>query len=266
MSNQENIYLTLTREFNANGLAAALSSGQAVVLYKLAIMSKDGDWIVKEDQNCIDNILKVLSKRSAKFRFGAPMDLRWLKCGWSCHFEFNSNNFRVRTDFVSRPPRIDQAELTKLWSDLQNSDLPVVDKINLIKLKFTAREKDYPVIGELAKSLEDPSSIFLYSRSARKLIEFSKTDPELLKQLISKREVLTYLDKGLDEVQTALDKEKRFLIRCDEERLSAYKQASLEWQKKWPEVERIIINLPTSEANKIVANQAIGILPMEVKW
>jgi hypothetical protein len=40
------IYLDLTRQFNVGGLRAILSSGQAVVLHRLAIMSKDGDAII----------------------------------------------------------------------------------------------------------------------------------------------------------------------------------------------------------------------------
>jgi hypothetical protein len=37
-----NIYLELTNRFNAGRTRAILSSGQAVVFYRLAIMSKDG--------------------------------------------------------------------------------------------------------------------------------------------------------------------------------------------------------------------------------
>jgi len=37
------VYLALTCEFNEGALRAILSSGQAVVLHRLAVMSKDGD-------------------------------------------------------------------------------------------------------------------------------------------------------------------------------------------------------------------------------
>ena len=42
------IYHQLTREFNAGRVRAVLCSGQAVVLHRLAITSKDGNWIVRE--------------------------------------------------------------------------------------------------------------------------------------------------------------------------------------------------------------------------
>ena len=45
----DNPYVNLTMAFNEGRLRAVLSSGQAVVMHRLAIMSKDGDWILKED-------------------------------------------------------------------------------------------------------------------------------------------------------------------------------------------------------------------------
>ena len=38
----QNIYFELTEAFNAHGPTVALASGQAVVFYRIAIMSKDG--------------------------------------------------------------------------------------------------------------------------------------------------------------------------------------------------------------------------------
>jgi hypothetical protein len=43
-----NIYFELTEAFNAGGSNVALASGQAVVYFRIAIMSKDGDWIIRD--------------------------------------------------------------------------------------------------------------------------------------------------------------------------------------------------------------------------
>jgi len=51
------IYLDLTREFNAGDLRAILSSGQAVVLHRLAVMSKDGDWILEESPAALPQVV-----------------------------------------------------------------------------------------------------------------------------------------------------------------------------------------------------------------
>jgi len=50
-----NIYVELTRQFNHGRLRAILAGGQAVVLHRLAIMSKDGDWILRSLANWLES-------------------------------------------------------------------------------------------------------------------------------------------------------------------------------------------------------------------
>ena len=92
------IYLRLTREFNEGRLRAVICSGQAAVLHRLAIASKDGDWILREDSEALGHVLGVLARHRAHYRFGAPLDLRWMRGGWSSHFEFRLDELRVRAD------------------------------------------------------------------------------------------------------------------------------------------------------------------------
>lgn len=56
-----NIYLDLTGRFNRGRLRAIISSGQAVVLHRLAIMSKDGDWILRDGAKTMTHVLRVLA-------------------------------------------------------------------------------------------------------------------------------------------------------------------------------------------------------------
>jgi hypothetical protein len=56
-----NPYLELTEELNRGRLRALLSSGQAVVVHRLAIMSKDGDWILRQDGETVVHVLGVLA-------------------------------------------------------------------------------------------------------------------------------------------------------------------------------------------------------------
>jgi hypothetical protein len=46
-----NVFFALTEEFNSDGVIALLASGQAVVFYRIALMSKDGDWVLKETES-----------------------------------------------------------------------------------------------------------------------------------------------------------------------------------------------------------------------
>ncbi|NJM36462.1 MAG: hypothetical protein HC845_00490 [Akkermansiaceae bacterium] len=77
------IYHQLTQEFNQGQLRAILCSGQAVVMHRLAMASKDGDWIVREGESDLSHIRQTLEKYGASYRFGAPLDERWLAAGWS---------------------------------------------------------------------------------------------------------------------------------------------------------------------------------------
>lgn len=121
----ENVYFALTEELNRSGRIVILGSGQAVVWHRLAIMSKDGDWIVRESRTACDRVLEVLGARGARYRLGAPLDVRWLAGGWSSHFEFfDSRDRRVRCDFFSRPPRLSREEVEALFTDVEQP--PVV--------------------------------------------------------------------------------------------------------------------------------------------
>lgn len=97
-----NPFLQLTAEFNEGRLRAIICSGQAVVLHRLAMMSKDGDWIVRESEEDLAHIRRVLANHGAHYRYGAPLDVRWLAGGWSSRLEFRSEDgLRVRTVFFS---------------------------------------------------------------------------------------------------------------------------------------------------------------------
>ena len=61
-----NIYIELTKRFNQGRLRAVLAGGQAVVLHRLAIMSKDGDWILREDEEALTHVLGVLESYGAR--------------------------------------------------------------------------------------------------------------------------------------------------------------------------------------------------------
>jgi len=149
-----NPYLELTREFNRGELRAIVSSDQAVVLLRLSVASKDGDWILRESTEALGHVLHVLAGHGARYRFGAPLDVRWMAGGWSAHFEFDRGGLRLRTDFVTRPPRLSSVDLAALWEQAAKAEWPHVDPRRLVALKQTGRERDYAVIGELARLIE----------------------------------------------------------------------------------------------------------------
>lgn len=220
-----NTYFDLTEEMNAGGAPiAALASGQAVVFYRLALMSKDGDWILQETPEACRRALAVLQKYEAHYRPGAPLDVRWLRGGWSSHFElFDPQNRRIRCDFVSRPPRVRSEEVAALFSPSQEPEpLLVVGLEPLIRMKQTQRAKDYPIIGELARLLTPEKELEL------------TTDPDRVLALApvygkdSGRSSVQVARAGgsREDVVVALAREADRLQQQDRARLEKYRRAS----------------------------------------
>ncbi len=259
------IYLDLTREFNAGRLRAVICSGQAVVLHRLALLSKDGDWILREDEEALQFALGVLSRRGARYRFGAPLDLRWMSAGWSAHFEFRSDALRVRTDFFTRPPRIAGRELAAMWREQEGRDPPFVDVRFLAEMKKTDREKDYVVIGELARLMSDPSDQMLYSRSARDLIALARRHPRLVAELAGRRPLLQRIAEGRERLEEALDAERRALMRANERRLEAHLEASRGWAEAWPALSAEVEGLSLERAHERIVARASDLLPTRVE-
>jgi hypothetical protein len=254
-----NIYLELTEQFNAGRLRAIISSGQAVVLHRLAIMSKDGGWILREDTETMSHALRVLARRGAHYRYGAPLDVRWMSGGWSAHFEFRTDTLRVRTDFVTRPPRLQSDALARIWQTA--STPPVLGGVELAEIKKTNREKDYAVIGELARLMRSPRDQLLYSRSARDLLTLGAAHPELANELVPQRPLLRKIAAGEAQLEKDLDAERRSLIHTNEERLARYREAARDWAAAWPALEKEINRLRLLSAREIVLARALELLP-----
>ncbi len=255
------IYLSLTREFNAGRLRAVICSGQAAVLHRLAIASKDGDWILREDAEALGHVLDVLARHGARYRFGAPLDVRWMSGGWSAHLEFRHEDLRVRTDFFTRPPRVSADELAHMWKEQEGRDPPFTDARMLAEMKKTDRQRDYPFIGELARRMEDPRDRLLYARSADDLLELAGRHPELLRTLVAERPLLAQVPEGRRALAEALQLEMLDLIESNERRLSAYREASAAWSERWPALARELERLPLAEAHERMVAGAVDLLP-----
>lgn len=264
-----NRYQDITLLFNESKQRVVIASGQAVVLHGLAIMSKDCDWILREDIESFDFILKKLSDMGATYRFGAPLDLAWHRQGWSSHFEIKESKLRLRLDFFSRPPRLSNQDLAELWSSLSNNNrMPYIDKKLLIKQKLTDRLKDYAVIGEIARSMHDPVSQLQYSQSADDILRIINLDKSLLSKLTELRPLMLDIDFNSDQVELdvriAIEKERYKLMKENLARIENYRSASLIWADRWREINKELVELPLIKAHEILVEQANKYLPKVV--
>jgi hypothetical protein len=223
----ENPYLELHREFRNAGAEVLISSGQACVLYGIAAFSKDGDWIIRENRRSCDAVLAVLEKKNARYRLGVPLDPRWLKTGWTSHFEYRlANGFRMRADFCSRPPRV--TDIETMWKNAtQRHDAELVDVESLILLKQTRRERDFSVIGALAQAAGlkqgDPAIALGYLQDYRLLQEAVHRWSEQARSCGREAVKLCLQSAPRAVIVAAIALEKDEKIQADEERIMRYK-------------------------------------------
>lgn len=254
-----NVYFDLTEELNAEGAIAVLASGQAVVFYKISMMSKDGDWILRETPEACQRALAILARHGARYRPSAPLDVRWLAGGWSSHFElFDAERRRIRCDFVSRPPRMTLEEIRELFDPAQPAaPLQVLPIEPLIRIKQTQRAKDYPVIGELSRRL-----------SPQREVELT-TDPDRIlalapaygqsSQRAPVRAALTASSR--DAVVVELAREIDRLQQQDRARLEKYRASSLAYLQEFQAVK--IGDLALPEAHQRLCELAETLLPRD---
>lgn len=217
-----NPYFAFTDRCNDQRPIITLASGQACVWYRLTLASKDGDWIIREDKDACAQVLQHLSDVGARYRCGAPLDLRWLRAGWSSHFEATDpSGLRLRFDFVARPPRIPANDLMACWAAIDQGAPAIVPPEILIPLKQTMRLKDYPFIGALAMTLQRPEDRVRWSLDPDDLCAVLTMHPHLRQVRPSLHSVALIREA----VETAIDQEIRHLRRADEARLAIYSQA-----------------------------------------
>jgi hypothetical protein len=216
-----NVYFELTRAFNAAGPTVALASGQAVVYYRVAIMSKDGDWVIRETHDACSRVLGILAGHDARYRPGAPLDPRWLAGGWSSHLEFlDARRRRIRCDFFSRPPRVARQRIEGLFREAHDP-LLVIDLESLIRMKQTQRAKDHAVIGELATRLPPARELELTTDPDR-LLALAPT----LAAATSRPAARAAVAGDRDAVVVALAREQDARQQADRRRLDRYASAA----------------------------------------
>jgi hypothetical protein len=154
--------------------------------------------------------------------------------------------------------------LNNLWDRVEAGAPEYVDLETLALLKQTDREKDYVVLGEIARKITDLKEMLKYSRSAVDILNTWEVNPELVVSLFEARPVLKLSEKGREALEVGLDAERRTLMRINSERLLKYKEASSEWARVWPQVLLKMNGLSLMDAHKSMVTEAEKSLPKRV--
>jgi hypothetical protein len=252
-----NLYFELTQELNAEGAIAALASGQAVVFYHVAMMSKDGDWILRETPEACRRALAVLERHGARYRPGAPLDIRWLAGGWSSHFEFfDPRGRRIRCDFMTNPPRLAREEITALFES-RTEPMLVIGIEPLIRMKQTQRAKDYPVIGELARLLTPERELEVTTDPDRILALASEHGKESARMPVQ----VAVAGGSREDVVLELARETDRLQQKDRARLERYRVAGETYLREFQSAK--IGDLDLVEAHERLCDLAERLLPLD---
>jgi hypothetical protein len=225
-------------------------------------MSKDGDWIVRETPEALDHVRGVLARHGARYRFGAPLDVRWMRGGWSSHFEFQADGLRIRTDFITRPAQLVWEDVELLFGEQSSAPIPVTDARRLAALKMTDREKDYAVIGELARHIDDPFARLVFGRGPEDLVEWARESPALVRSTLMTRPLLSHAIAGDSAaLAAALDAERRQLMQTYASRIAFRAAMAARWAAEWPALDRELESLPLPLAHERMVERALGVLP-----
>ncbi len=222
------------KEFKSAGAEVLVSSGQACVLYGVAAFSKDGDWIIRESRKSFEAVLNVLEQKKASYRLGMPLDIRFLQKGLTSYFEYyDENGFRMRVDFVSRPPRVPDIE--GMWDcALHRQDIDVVDVENLVLLKQTRRVRDYNVIGALAEvcglQMDRPELAMKYLQDYGLLKDAVQKWPD--HAVRSERKAIQLILTGAprSDVVSSLAVEQDAMVQLDEKRIQNMREKSIDFR------------------------------------
>lgn len=260
-----NPYFAFTDACNAAQPTVILASGQACVWYRLALASKDGDWIAREDEAALATIRAELSRRQARYRLGAPLDVRWLAAGWSAHFEsVDQEGLRYRFDFVSRPPRLPAARLAALWVSVAAGASAVVTRPDLIQLKQTMRLKDYAFIGALAAQLPDPADQVRWTLDPEHLAALLADHRDLADRLAELRPSCAGIPPTADRLAVAIDAETRASRRSDDQRIQAFSAALQPWTARFRSLGLDALSL--EDAHQRCCAAALDCLPTTSPW
>ena len=149
-----------------------------------------------------------------------------------------------------------------LWREQSGAEIPFVGLRDLALMKMTQREKDYPIIGELARRLSEVADQLRFSRSAGDLIHIARKHPGETARQERLRPLLALAIAGdRNRLAEALDAERRHLIQADAARLAHFQRVAANWAGAWPKLEARLDALPLEKAHAMMCETAVAYLP-----
>lgn len=210
--------------FKKHRVKSLLIGGQACIVYGAAEFSRDSDFVVLCDNDNLERLKEALNSLKAELIYVPALEVSYLERGHACHFRCKAKDVQgLRVDVISRLRGCDSFD--KLWerkktvSIKKSSAIDVIGLADLVRSKKTQRDKDWLMLKRLVENdillnKNNPSAKkikwwFLEGRDPESLVRLGKVHPEILKENISFRPLLSMVvDQNLQKLDSELHEEE----------------------------------------------------------
>ncbi|MDP2922832.1 MAG: hypothetical protein Q8O30_03815 [Candidatus Omnitrophota bacterium] len=183
-----------------------LIGGQACIIYGAAEFSRDSDFVVLSSNDNLGRLEKALSVLRAELIYVPPLEADYLERGHACHFRCKAKDVQnLRVDVISKLRGCEPFD--KLWERKKTVSLKggnaidVIGLKDLVQSKKTQRDKDWLMLKRLIENdiilnKDNPLNErvrwwFLESRSPDSLVRLAKEYPEIIKECVAQRPLLS---------------------------------------------------------------------------
>ena len=201
-----NPILKVLSTFKKHRVKSLLIGGQACILYGASEFSRDSDFVVLCNNENLKRLKEALNVLKAELIYVPPLETNYLERGHACHFRCKAKDVQnLRIDVISKLRGCEPFD--KLWERKNTillkggGTIDVIGLGDLVQSKKTQRDKDWLMLKRLVENdtilnKDNPSDErvrwwSLESRSADSLIRLAKEYPEIVKECIAYRPLLS---------------------------------------------------------------------------
>lgn len=215
-----NPILKVLSTFKKHRVKSLLIGGQACIIYGAAEFSRDSDFAILCDNDNLERLKKALNSLKAELIYVPALEIPYLERGHACHFRCSARDVKgMRVDVISKLRGCDSFD--KLWerrktvSIKKGGTIDIIGLADLVQSKKTQRDKDWLMLKRLVEndillnknnsSAEKIKWRLLESRDSESLVRLGKAHPEILKESISFRPLLSaVVDQNLQKLDSEL--------------------------------------------------------------
>lgn len=221
----ERFFEELVARARALGASSAITSGMACVRSGVAAATRDCDMLCSpEHAGVLLGLLAATPFRAAACAYRghltAPLDVRWLRGGWTSHFWWAAAGPDVCLDVFGAAPRASVP-----WErDVQDG---YAGLHTVAEMKRTNRERDWPVATGLGLKLLRAGDLrgWLHIFDHELLLDLATRIP-VPAEMVAQRPILLLVEARDARLEVALKAEVEFWHRLDRLRLRIYRDAA----------------------------------------